>query len=158
MRQSELDELQRLVNDERQNLCSKGAPLIQRLIDEAEPEPEPDPPQRFPVFRFDFTAMKVILGRDAPGRFARLEMDELREVAGTMTRLWKCQRLLHQMGVDARAYNDSMRHSHYAAAALMLERVIDGKCVTPTGKDDGHMVYVKSVDGKMVCAFCEAEA
>ena len=33
-------------------------------------------------------------------------------------------------------------------------RTPDAACVTPNGRIDGHMAYVRHAGGKLVCAFC----
>ena len=154
MKKVELDRLRFLVEHEQQNLCSTGRPLILKLLDEAEPEPEPEQPLEEVELGFDLERV-----RDHARVRKRVATGEVRGMVDAFDRLIVLQHDLEHMGVDARKDgNFPYRHSHYAAAAHMLRRALDGKCETPTGRLDGHGVYVKfKEDGSWVCAFCDRE-
>lgn len=150
MRQKDLDELQRLVNEEQQNLCSVGKPLIQKLLDEATPDPEPPKPPEPPEYWFDLDRIRarVMSGKKT------ISVVDAADMIEALDRVLACHTVLEAMGIDARRYEKG-RHSHYAVSAMLLRRAIDARCVTPNGREDGHMMYVKAgEDGKLVCAFC----
>ena len=106
---------------------------------------------------FDLEKLRARARSEKTSAMMMVPRGDFGKLIETIDRVVVAQHDLEHMGIDARQPdNKPFRHSHYSAGAHMLRRALDGKCVTPNGRTDGHGVYINMLeDGTTVCSFCK---